>query len=437
MLNKKGKIVAHPNKDYVLKPLSETNTNISLNEILSSSNSKKVIDAVIDDREKAVIAEKIENTDWMLVMVLDKTTLQAPIHSILVKQILIGLAILLIIAVLASFIIAAQLRGLAHVTQALTDIAEGDGDLTQRIDVKSEDEVGILANKFNEFVGSLHAMISRVRDVTASINDSADIAARAASERSESVKEQQDQITMVATAVTEIATATGEIANNAENTAKSANQSVELGNQGLEQMQQSMDSINELAAKLENSAAIIKDLESHANEISTILSTIEGIAEQTNLLALNAAIEAARAGEQGRGFAVVADEVRVLSQRTHESTKEIQAKIEGLQKVTGSAVDAMTESHELVNSSVSDFTQTSERLQEMGQAISSISDMAVQIAAAAEEQSLVTADINENTESVRELSDGLAQGAISGESEAHELRNLTSGLEEEISRFKL
>ncbi len=192
-----------------------------------------------------------------------------------------------------------------------------------------------------------------------------------------------------------------------------------------------------MAQELTGAVNIIGELEEHANEISTILSTIRAIAEQTNLLALNAAIEAARAGEQGRGFAVVADEVRVLSQRTHASTEEIQTKIAGLQKVTSNAVSVMTESHKLVETSVSDVNQTGESLQAISEAIQLISDMATQIASAAEEQSLVTADINGNTESVREVSDALASDAQDAVQQAKELHNLAQELDQEISRFRL
>lgn len=239
----------------------------------------------------------------------------------LMVQIGIGLGILLVMALLTSWFVARQLNELGNIANALADIAEGDGDLTRRLDVRSQDEVGLLADKFNKFVDRLHQMVKNVREVSVALTQGADHAAASATQASKRIRTQQDEITMVATAVTEMASATAEIASNAENTAKNATQSVQLGEDGFAQMQQSKQSIDQLAQELTGAVRIISELEVHANEISTILSTIRGIAEQTNLLALNAAIEAARAGEQGRGFAVVADEVRVLSQRTTHRRK--------------------------------------------------------------------------------------------------------------------
>ncbi|BEI25089.1 methyl-accepting chemotaxis protein [Vibrio fluvialis] len=437
LVNQKGKIVAHPNKDLILKPTQDIASGLSIAALQGAANDHHLLPMSIDGKDKLLMAQSIDNTDWMLVMVMDKAVLEQPLNQMLMTQTLIGLVILLIMALATSWFVARQLNELSNIAAALGDIAEGDGDLTRRLTVKSDDEVGMLADKFNKFVDRLHVMVKNVRDVSVALNEGANHAARAAGQRSERIRTQQDEITMVATAVTEMASATAEIAGNADNTAKNANQSVELGAQGYQQMQQSKYSIDQLAQELTGAVNIIGELEEHANEISTILSTIRAIAEQTNLLALNAAIEAARAGEQGRGFAVVADEVRVLSQRTHASTEEIQTKIAGLQKVTSNAVSVMTESHKLVETSVSDVNQTGESLQAISEAIQLISDMATQIASAAEEQSLVTADINGNTESVREVSDALASDAQDAVQQAKELHNLAQELDQEISRFRL
>ncbi|ELK3676762.1 methyl-accepting chemotaxis protein [Vibrio fluvialis] len=437
LVNQKGKIVAHPNKDLILKPTQDIASGFSIAALQGAANDHHLLPMSIDGKDKLLMAQSIDNTDWMLVMVMDKAVLEQPLNQMLMTQTLIGLVILLVMAIATSWFVARQLNELSNIAAALGDIAEGDGDLTRRLTVKSDDEVGMLADKFNKFVDRLHVMVKNVRDVSVALNEGANHAARAAGQRSERIRTQQDEITMVATAVTEMASATAEIAGNADNTAKNANQSVELGAQGYQQMQQSKHSIDQLAQELTGAVNIIGELEEHANEISTILSTIRAIAEQTNLLALNAAIEAARAGEQGRGFAVVADEVRVLSQRTHASTEEIQTKIAGLQKVTSNAVSVMTESHKLVETSVSDVNQTGESLQAISEAIQLISDMATQIASAAEEQSLVTADINGNTESVREVSDALASDAQDAVQQAKELHNLAQELDQEISRFRL
>lgn len=437
LVNLQGQIVAHPNQKLILKSTEEIAPQLTIQALKNAATQHSLLSFPMGGEHKVLMAQTIEDTDWMLVMVMDKAILEQPLNQMLVTQLSIGVVILLLMALLTSWFVARQLNELSHIASALGDIAEGDGDLTRRLPVKSQDEVGILADKFNKFVDRLHVMVKNVRDVTEALNQGANHAASAAAQRSERIRTQQDEITMVATAVTEMASATAEIAGNAENTAKNANQSVELGTQGYQQMQQSKQSIDQLARELNNAVVIIGELEVHANDISTILSTIRAIAEQTNLLALNAAIEAARAGEQGRGFAVVADEVRVLSQRTHASTEEIQTKIAGLQKVTSNAVSVMTESHKLVETSVEDVNHTGESLQAIGDAIQLISDMATQIASAAEEQSLVTSDINSNTESVREVSDQLASDAIDAVQQAKELHALANELEKEIARFKL
>ncbi|WP_437437392.1 methyl-accepting chemotaxis protein [Vibrio rotiferianus] len=437
LIDRQGTVVAHNNKDFILKQVSEIAPELNIDSLNQASQNLATIFTAVDGKDKVVMAEPIKNTDWLLVIEMDKSVLEQPLFDMLSTQITTGLIVLIVMAIATSWFVARQLVELGRVSEALADIAEGEGDLTRRLEVTSQDEVGQLAEKFNVFVDRLRQMMRNVSEVSTAMTQGADHANVSATKRNESVSRQQDEITMVATAVTEMATATAEIASNADNTAKSASHSVELSDQGFKQMEKSQASINELANELTSAVSIISELEEHGNQIATILATIREIAEQTNLLALNAAIEAARAGEQGRGFAVVADEVRVLSQRTHASTEEIEDKIKRLQQATDGAVKVMTQSHDMAKTSVHDVDLAGESLSQIRDAIQMISDMATQIASAAEEQSLVTAEINANTESVREVSEVMASDATEAVGQAQQLNHLANNLKSELSRFKL
>ncbi|MDK9737965.1 methyl-accepting chemotaxis protein [Vibrio sp. D404a] len=437
LIDKQGTVVAHNNQDFILKKISDIAPELNISSLNSAAANLTTLYADVDGVDKVIMAEPIKNTDWMLVIEMDKEVLEQPLFTMLLNQITTGLVVLIVMAVATSWFVARQLVELGRVGEALADIAEGEGDLTRRLTVSSKDEVGQLADKFNIFIDRLHDMMKNVSTVSSAMTQGANHANQSAMKRSESVGKQQDEITMVATAVTEMATATSEIAANADNTAKSATHSVELSEQGFHQMEKSQASINELASELTGAVSIISELEEHGQQIATILATIREIAEQTNLLALNAAIEAARAGEQGRGFAVVADEVRVLSQRTHASTEEIEDKIKRLQQATNGAVRVMNQSHDMARTSVNDVNLAGESLEQIREAIQVISDMATQIASAAEEQSLVTAEINTNTESVREVSDVMALDASDAVVQADQLNQLATDLKQELSRFKL
>ena len=248
---------------------------------------------------------------------------------------------------------------------------------------------------------------------------------------------QQQEIAMVATAVTEMASATAEIAHNAENTAAAAQQSSVSSTDGLNLVNQTRGSITSLANEVGEATEVIHELSRHANDISSVLSTIQSIAEQTNLLALNAAIEAARAGEQGRGFAVVADEVRVLSKRTQASTTEIQSTIDTLQRTTQQAVALMEKSQGLAAHSVADAEAASRALDEITRAVSLISDMSTQIATAAEEQTKVTEEITANVTAIKEVGDELATGAHNEQQESRRLQEQAADLNDKVARFIL
>ncbi|HDZ8882694.1 methyl-accepting chemotaxis protein [Aeromonas sp. FDAARGOS 1403] len=438
LLDSSGLIVGHPNKELALKQIGELSPDLSAATFQQwGRENNELHAATLDGRDVLLAVQPVAGTDWLLAMVMYRDVLEAPLATLLWQLVGLTLVLMLVFSALLTAMFKYLFADLGRVAGALHDIAHGEGDLTVHINTRSKDEVGQLAESFNQFVARLHGIVSRLRDVTVELAAQSRAQAAGAQSRSQRVRQQQDEIVMVATAVTEMASATQEIAGNAEFAATTSGDAVKLAVSGQSQVGQSQRSITGLADEVADASQIINELDAHAQKISGILATISGIAEQTNLLALNAAIEAARAGEQGRGFAVVADEVRVLSRRTHDSTDEIQQMIETLQQTTRRAVGGMETSRQLAGTSVEDAESANQSLARINEAIGSISDMATQIAAAAEEQTSVTSEISRNTENIRHVSQELAEQANQEAVQAAELKGLTERLEQEIGRFRL
>ncbi len=438
LLDSSGLIVGHPNKALALKQIGELSPDLSATTFQQwGRENNELHAATLDGRDVLLAVQPVAGTDWLLAMVMYRDVLEAPLASLLWQLVGLTLVLMLVFSALLTAMFKYLFADLGRVAGALHDIAHGEGDLTVHINTRSKDEVGQLAESFNQFVARLHGIVSRLRDVTVELAAQSRAQAAGAQSRSQRVRQQQDEIVMVATAVTEMASATQEIAGNAEFAATTSGDAVKLAVAGQSQVGQSQRSITGLADEVADASQIINELDAHAQKISGILATISGIAEQTNLLALNAAIEAARAGEQGRGFAVVADEVRVLSRRTHDSTDEIQQMIETLQQTTRRAVSGMETSRQLAGTSVEDAESANLSLGQINEAIGAISDMATQIAAAAEEQTSVTSEISRNTENIRHVSQELAEQANQEAAQAAELKGLTERLELEIGRFRL
>ncbi len=439
MMHKDGTVIAYKDAAKAMKPATEIDNDLTNALIEQSKSSKDLVPAYFDSegRDKLLWAVDIPDTDWELLLVLDKAVLEAPLSSLLMTQ--LGMALLALVgSILAiSWLVSMLLGPLSKVSLALARIADGNGDLTQRIKTEANDEVGQLANSFNRFVGSQHQLIGNIRKLANELNADAERSLVTNQAAVDELQRQQQEVTMVATAVTEMASATMEIAGNAENTAAAAQQSAQSSEQGKMLVNKTRQSINGLAEEVGQATEVIGELSRHAQAITSILSTIQGIAEQTNLLALNAAIEAARAGEQGRGFAVVADEVRVLSRRTQDSTQQIQSTIETLQQTTARAVSLMQTSQGLADNSVQDADQAVRALEEITSAISLISDMAGQIATAAEEQTQVTGEITQNTTAIKDVSDEITAAAMRDLDQAHSLKGRATDLNQQVSTFIL
>ncbi|MCU8020874.1 MULTISPECIES: methyl-accepting chemotaxis protein [unclassified Shewanella] len=439
MMHKDGTVIAYKDQAKTMKPIAEIDNELNRNLPEQSRAAGTLLPMYFENegRDKLVWSVDIPNTDWELVLVLDKETLESPLSSLLLTQ--FGLsALVLILSVLAiSWLVSVLLGSLSRVSQALARIADGNGDLTQRISVDTQDEVGVLADSFNRFVGSQHQLISHIRQLANELDADAERSLATTQTSVAELQRQQQEVAMVATAVTEMASATNEIAANAENTATAAQQSAASSLQGKELVNKTRNSINSLADEVTQATDVIGDLSRHAKSISSILATIQGIAEQTNLLALNAAIEAARAGEQGRGFAVVADEVRVLSRRTQDSTQEVHTTIETLQRTTARAVSLMESSQALAGHSVEDANAAAKALEEITQAVNVISDMAGQIATAAEEQTQVTGEITQNTVAIKDVTDEITASAMADLAQARGLKARANDLNAQVATFIL
>lgn len=435
---RKNTVFAHRDQSLLNKSLTDVAPALNLStveKLVQGQQASTLID--VGGKIKQVFAGPIPDSDLILVMLLDREALVGPVHSTLIGQMLATLLLLIATLIGINWLNGRLLQPLNNVSASLSEIASGDGDLTRRLPVSSNDEVGQLAANFNLFVDHMHGLVEHIRGQADDLRDNARLTAERAVHSVRELGMQQEQIGMVTESMTEMTNATQEIARHAERTATSVDDSVASAEHGKNQVDRTRDSIVVLAEKVEQAGGVISNLNEHAQQISGILATIKGVAEQTNLLALNAAIEAARAGEQGRGFAVVADEVRVLSQRTHASTEEIQSMISSLQATAQSAVAIMDDSRKLATGSVSNADNASESLTRINEAVGVINSMASQIATAAEEQSHVVQEVLKNMTAIKHVADGLASDAQSGEARAKVLEDHSRALSDKVATFKL
>ncbi|MDD9156733.1 methyl-accepting chemotaxis protein [Aliivibrio sp. S4TY2] len=439
LIHNNGIILAHYDPDNTLKPISEiepTLTTTVLNKIMNA-NEMLNITFQSDHENKSVWGSEIPNSDWSLVYILEQKKIDAPLRDLLINNLIPAVILLLISLVITALLIGFLLKPLNDITNSLRKIIEGEGDLTQKITAKYMDEIGLLATYFNTFIEGMHTMISRLRDISIELEIQSQQSLKNTNLSKINIQDQQDEINLIAIAIHEMAATTQEIAYNTENAAKEANNAVDFSMNSASKMNESQQAINDLSNKTKTAMDVVYTLNIHSQNISTILSTIKNISEQTNLLALNAAIEAARAGEHGRGFSVVADEVRMLSQRTHASTEEIQTTIEALQAIIQNAIDIIDESHSLADNSVSNVQHVSQSLTVINQVIDQINDMTTTIATSAEEQTAVTNEINQNTLAIRDSTVSLVADLINAEEQSARLADLANNLKQEIAHFKL
>ncbi|WP_323975833.1 methyl-accepting chemotaxis protein [Aeromonas hydrophila] len=313
------------------------------------------------------------------------------------------------------------------------------GDLTHQLDRQhiGRDELGMLAKASLKMQDNLRGLIEEVVAAVTQLGAAIEEVSAVSEQSAQGIQSQQQEISLVATAMAQMKATVADVAGNTETASESASSANALARRGNQDVQSSLMSITRVAEEIEQAGTLVTELERESAQINVVVDVIRGIADQTNLLALNAAIEAARAGEQGRGFAVVADEVRTLAGRTQASTGEIVAIIETLQARANQAKEVTGQSCEMIRQCVEQSEQTSNGIQQIEEAVAQIADMAIQIASACGEQDAVSDELGRNVERINESSNEVAVGADHTARACLELSQLAAGLRQTIGRFRL
>ena len=349
----------------------------------------------------------------------------------------VGLCIIGIIVFISLYISTKITGPLCDTASALDDISQGEGDLTRRLTVYAEDEVGQVSKGFNLFVEKIQQSVLEIKSGIVDLSSSSQQMKVVVTSTNQNVENQRQEAIQAATAVHEMAAATQEIATNAANAATSANEADSEAITGQSIVEETIAAISALSDNINGAGEVVNQLSTDADEIGNVLNVIKAIADQTNLLALNAAIEAARAGEQGRGFAVVADEVRTLASRTQQSTEEIQQMIERLQQGSSKAVNAMESSRKQGEETVLKAASASDSLKTITNSVSIITDMNTQIATAAEEQTTVADEISRNVQQIADIAEDSSERAIELDHTTSELVQLEQRLVKIVDQFKV
>jgi methyl-accepting chemotaxis protein len=433
LLDKRGRILSHPEQKYNDKPMK----NLFGRQVTLSD---EFIELNINRKEKLVSfieIKGINNVEWYLGVVIDRETAYESVSSFRnMAAIYMILGVIVIVGML-QLLLRYLMKPVVNLNDAIKDIAQGEGDLTRRLNVESEDEFGELSDYFNLFIEKIHDSIVQVRDTTIALEHSVCSLIKQTQSTLDMYGDQSKRTDNVATAINELSSSAIEISNNATHASELASEANQLSADSQTSLNDNITEIASLSDKMSKAQSTVDSLDKHSASIGQVLEVIKSVSEQTNLLALNAAIEAARAGEAGRGFAVVADEVRQLAQRTQESTQEIENTIGELQQGSASAVAVM-------NSSLDDSAKSANKAKEAGQkmtevscAIESIDGVNHAVASATAEQNSVIQSLDSDIHHISDLSVQGSENLNDTLTECRQLQIQFDELEKMLCKFKV
>lgn len=406
------------------------------NALLSKSGFN-LIEADYQGQHVFVASTYIPSMNWFVVGVVPVDEVFADLDSVAKQMMITTVVVAGLFIFMGIFLANSIARPIRAIAERFSDLGKGDGDLSQRIEVNGKDEIAQLSEGFNGFIEKIHESMKEVASTSGALQAAADGVSSKAHSTHDNSQMQRDQTIQVVTAINQMGATISEIASNAATAAETATQASDNTQVGQDVVGKAKDAISRLASDIESTGQVVEQLASTTQDIGSILDVIRDISEQTNLLALNAAIEAARAGEQGRGFAVVADEVRNLASRTADSTEEIQKMINQLQSDAKDAVTAMEAGKAVTGEGVSSSDEAVEVLISISERIHDISDRNTQVATATEEQSTVVHTINQNIEEINAINEMTTGTAEELAAASAELKDLSMRLDRMVGSFKL
>ena len=437
MADEKGTINAHANTNLLGKSHLRDITSSAIASTLLTKQDFNLIRGEVEGEDMLFASTYVESAGWYVIAQVPVSELYTEMNSASVSMITWSIIIALGFALLGVWFAGSISKPLENLASVFTQLGNGQGDLTTRIPLPEQKETRKLVEGFNQFTASLHGILTNVAATSVQIRQSAAQVAEQSAMTESNSETQRDSTMQVATALNQMGSTVNEIAQSAHDAASSANHSAKASADGQAFTQQAVDSIHQLAGQISSVTSVIESLDAHTDDIVSILETIRGISDQTNLLALNAAIEAARAGDHGRGFSVVADEVRTLAQRAASSTEEIQSKIDSFKQDSQTAVEQMRLSNKQTTQVVEAAQQIDVMLKDIADDIQIIHGINTQVATATDEQSVVVEDINRNIHAISDNSDNNLRSAKQMVATSKTMAELAEQLDDEVSKFKL
>lgn len=437
LVDKAGAVLVHSDPSKVLKPATDLSADLTAAELARLDASQSMLETEINGEDKLVFTKMIPDSDIFMVMVIDKTTALAPLQQMLWMAIGTLLVILILVVPLASFLVNRMLSGLERVRKGMVEIAQGEGDLTRQIQIEGDDEIAQTAKAFNQFTARLRAMFSDLRKETENLTAGVQQINQVLNILSNDSRILSDMAATNAATIEEITVSISHIADNAGEANYLVNNTGALSADSAKTMGEVATEVGKSAAEVSELSSLLDRLNQRSQDISGIIQVIKEIADQTNLLALNAAIEAARAGEQGRGFAVVADEVRKLAERTSSATLEITGMIDGIRGETNAAVRNMESTLGAVQSGVSLSNHAAEKIVDIRQNMSQVMEKMSEIAHATKEQQDATTMMAQSAENITNQMQQSDAALHRANDSVAQLNHLAGFLREMFGRFKV